>query len=91
MIKKSFVNHLFEKVLIVVALAIVLFSSFTYANTSINISAYDSRWVKVGNDWKVLNYDGTYLSNCWFFDTVQQRWYRIGATNAEVLTGSTLN
>ena len=89
MVKRKFFNRLFEKVLLVVALVIVLFSSFTYANTSTNISAYDSRWVKVGNDWKVLNYDGTYLSNCWFFDTVQQRWYRIGAANAEVLTGST--
>ena len=83
------IKRLFLKSLFVAIATILLFVNFSNANALSNTTAYDSRWVKVGDEWKVLNSDGTYLSNCWFFDTVQSRWYRIGASNDEVLTGAT--
>ena len=89
MSKKRFTTHLIERILLIFTLIFLLFANYTFANNLSSGLGYDSRWVKVGNDWKVLNCDGTFLSNCWFFDTVQSKWYRIGSLNDEVLTGAT--
>ena len=88
MLKKFFTKHLFEKVLIVASLIILMFANISFADNLTNALGYDSRWVKVGSEWRVKNADGSYLSNCWFFDTVQSKWYRIGSINGELLTGT---
>ena len=89
MLKKSFTKYLFEKVLLIASIIILLFTSISFASNATSNLGYDSRWVKVDNEWKVKNADGSYLSNCWFFDTVQSKWYRIGAINGELMTGTT--
>ena len=89
MLRKSFTKYLFEKVLLIATIIILLFTNFSFASNATSNLGYDSRWVKVGNEWKVKNADGSYLSSCWFFDTVQSKWYRIGAINGELMTGTT--
>ena len=89
MLRKSFTKYLFEKVLLIATIIILLFTNFSFASNATSNLGYDSRWVKVGNEWKVKNADGSYLSNCWFYDTVQSKWYRIGAINGELMTGTT--
>lgn len=69
----------------VLALSILIFVLPVFANTNLN---YDARWLKVGNTWKVLNIDGTFLNSQWFFDEVQKRWYKIGASQDEVITNN---
>ena len=64
---------------------ILIFVLPIFANSNLN---YDARWIKVGNTWKVLNIDGTFLNNQWFFDEVQKRWYKIGASKDEVITNN---
>lgn len=70
MFRKGLIKKVIEKFLFATALIIFLFTNFSYANNLTNGLGYDSRWVKVGNEWKVKNADGSYMSNCWFFDTV---------------------
>lgn len=86
---RGFIKKMFAKVIFAVFAVTILFANVSNANNLTNATGYDSRWVKVGDEWKVRNSDGSYLSNCWFFDTVQLRWYRIGASDGEVLTGTT--
>ena len=89
MLKKSFTKYLFEKVLLIATLIILLLTNFSFASNATSNLGYDSRWVKVGTEWKVKDADGSYLSNCWFFDTVQSKWYRIGTIHGELMTGTT--
>lgn len=44
----------------VLVLLVLIFVFPAFANTNLN---YDARWLKVGNTWKVLNADGTFLNN----------------------------
>lgn len=79
---KVICNRLKQFILVIL---ILVFVFPTFANNNLN---YDSRWVQVANTWKVLNADGTFLSNQWFFDEIQKRWYRIGASYDEVVTNN---
>ena len=49
-IKRKFLKSLFAAIA-----TILLFANFSNANALSNTTAYDSRWVKVGDEWKVLN------------------------------------
>lgn len=79
---KVICNRLKQFILVIL---ILVFVFPTFANNNLN---YDSRWVQVANTWKVLNADGTFLSNQWFFDEIQKRWYKIGASPDEVITNN---
>ena len=52
--------------------------------TYLDTSGYVGKWVQSGSQWKYLNYDGSYVKNCW--KLIKNLWYHFDA-NGIMQTG----